>query len=77
MPPWLTRSGSTLITYPDLFQSTADPTIDTMLVNGQTRVRLTWDLRRNPPTAYSMNTNETLTISYRVTLQPAPSGTPR
>jgi uncharacterized repeat protein (TIGR01451 family) len=70
-------AGSTLITYPDLFQSTTDPTIDTLLVNGQTRVRLTWDLRRNPPTPYSMNANETVTIRYQVNLPPAPGGTPR
>jgi uncharacterized repeat protein (TIGR01451 family) len=70
-------AGSTLITYPDLFQSTANPTIDTLVVNGQTRVRLSWDLRRNPPTAYSMNANESLTIRYQVNLPAAPGGTPR
>lgn len=69
-------AGSTLVTYPDLFQATADPTVDTMVVNGQTRVRLTWDLRRSPPTPYSMNANEILTISYRVRLPAAPGVPP-
>ena len=83
LPPQVTLAdnayvaGSTLLTYPDLFQSTADPAIDTLVVNGQTRVRLTWDLRRSPPTPYSMNTNETLTIRYRISLPAAPGGTPR
>jgi uncharacterized repeat protein (TIGR01451 family) len=70
-------AGSTLVTYPNLTQSTAEPTVDTTTVNGQTRVRLTWDLRTSPPAPYEMGANETLTIRYRVNLPPAPSGTPR
>jgi uncharacterized repeat protein (TIGR01451 family) len=70
-------TGSTLVTYPDLFQGTADPVVDTVVVGGRTRVRLTWSLIRNPPTPYSMNANETLTIRYRINLPAAPGGTPR
>jgi uncharacterized repeat protein (TIGR01451 family) len=67
-------AGSTLVTYPDLFQSTTDPTVATDPATG--RVKLTWDLRRSPPTGYSMNSNETLTIRYSIRI-PANAGNPR
>ena len=66
-------SGSTLITYPNLSQGTADPVIDTLVVDGRTRVRLTWSLQPSP---YSMNANETITVRYRVNLPAAPGAPP-
>jgi len=56
--------GSTLITYPDLIQSNADPAL-----GGN---RLDWTLSPN-----TLGTNQTLTVRYSIAIPPAPGGLPR
>lgn len=58
--------GSTLITYPNLTQSTADPVGSVDPLTG--RDRLDWAL--SPDT---MNTNETITVRYTIQIPPAAS----
>ena len=62
--------GSTLVTYPDLSQSTADPAAS--IDPGTGRDRLDWTL--SPDT---LQANQTLTIRYSIAVPAAPGGTPR
>ncbi|MCP3957629.1 MAG: DUF11 domain-containing protein [bacterium] len=62
--------GSTLVTYPDLTQDTADPVASIDPVTG--RDRLDWTL--NPD---SMGISQTLTIRYSISIPAAPGGLPR
>nr|MCU0231114.1 hypothetical protein [Acidobacteriota bacterium]MCU0479340.1 hypothetical protein [Chloroflexota bacterium] len=60
-------AGSTLVTYPDLSQSTADPS---SAIDGATgRTRLNWALSPN-----TLGLDQTLTIAFRVSI---PAGTAR
>ena len=74
LPPGISGSdyvpGSTLITYPDLTQDTADPVAS--IDPGTGRDRLDWTL--SPDT---MGIAQTLTIRYSVNIPAAPGGTPR
>ncbi len=60
-------AGSTLVTYPDLTQSVADPVLSIDPATG--RDRLEWAL--SPAT---LNTNETLTVRYSVAIPAGPIG---
>jgi uncharacterized repeat protein (TIGR01451 family) len=58
--------GSTLITYPNLAQGTADPTAT---VDPDGRARLTWSFTPN-----TMGANQTITVRYNVTIPAGPIG---
>lgn len=62
--------GSTLITYPDLTQSTADPSFSIDADTG--RDRLDWAL--SPAT---LDANQTITVEYSILIPAAPGGTAR
>lgn len=64
-------TGSTLVTYPNLTQDTADP-VATEDPPGSGRWRLDWTL--NPDT---LAANRTLTVTYQIAIPASSGGTPR
>ena len=74
LPPGITGAdyvpGSTLVTYPNLSQSTADPAISIDPTTG--RDRLDWTLTPNVLAA-----NRELTVRYSIAIPAAPGGLPR
>ncbi len=74
LPPGVTTAdyvpGSTLITYPNLSQSTTDPAFS--IDPGSGRDRLDWGLLPN-----TLQTNQTITVRYSINIPAAPGGTPR
>lgn len=70
--------GSTLITCPDLVQSTNDPSFDDCTGGpGIDCGRLMWDIEGACGSGFTLGTDNTLTVRYNVVIPPAPGGTPR